>query len=183
VSVAKGKERVDVRREVASAVGIEDVTMHAPPIHTLHLPWQVTPIEPTQKGANLDIFQALMVLTDQPAPTGLALFSSQQQWPVYPAVQIAFPRLQMGESYLVEFHLYLISDTTYQFRVFDFPLDGYEDISIPGGQSHIVTHLVPPADSIPEEDNLYFGAMLQQRNPEEDQAAWYFYAAQINPED
>jgi len=181
MSAQTERERVDQRHGVAAALGIEDLTVHTPPIH---IPWQVTPAEPKQKGAYLDMLQALLVLSEQPTQTGLALFSSQNQWPVYPQVGVGFPRQEMGQSYIVEFHLYLNqAGKTYDFRVFDGPLGGYEDVSIPGGQSHVITHLVPPVDGIPaSNDPVYFGASIQQRNTEADEAGWYFYAAEIVPQ-
>jgi len=144
----------------------------------------VTPAEPKQKGAYLDMIQASLVLSESPALTGLALFSSQLQSPTFPQVGVGFPRLQMGQSYLVEFHVYLVkSGMTYVFRVFD-GSGGYEDVSIPGGQSHVIAHLVPPQDGIPASDTpVIFGASIQLRNTEADQAGCYFYAAQIVPQD
>jgi hypothetical protein len=183
MSVPTAKERVDTRREVTSAIGIKDLAAFAIP--KLHLPMQLTPAIPKQNGAYLDMYQALMVLSEQPVATGMGLFSSQMQWPVYPEVSASFPRQHLGESYLIEFHVELIkAGTTYSFRIFDWPLEGFEDVSVPGGGTQVFTHLVPPVDEIPEADDpVLFGASIQQRNDENDQAAWFFYSAHISVAD
>jgi len=183
MSMPKAKERIDTHREVTSALGIEDVAALTVP--KLHLPLQLTPAMPKQSGAYLDMFQALMVLSEWPVATGVGLFSSQVQWPVYPAVGVAFPRQHLGESYLVEFHVELLrAGTTYTYRIFDGPLEGFEDVSVPGGGTHVFTHLVPPVDDIPEADDpVLFGASIQQRNDENDKAGWYFYSAHISVAD
>jgi len=187
--------QLDLRREVASAFGLEELAIRTfePKMLTdveraerlgveigkLETPFQLTPAAPRAKDAYLDLYQALMVLAEWPAATGMALFSSRFQWPVFPGAQISFPRLKKGQTCLVEFHLQLLDGTkTYQFRSFDYPLGGFEDLSIPGGSAHVIAVLVPPVDEI--DGTLDLGAAIQQRNDEAANAGWELYSVRVS---
>jgi hypothetical protein len=176
---------LDSRMKVASALGSENFLARDFAFPEVRLPWILTPGAPKQRGAYLDMFQAGMVLAEWPAATGVALFSSEWQSQLFPQVQVFFPRVDLGESYKVAYHVELIQKQTYEFRIVDFEYPGssfFEDRSIPGGETHVISHIIAPRDDIPEGDEpFYFGSALMQRNAEADKAAWHFYSVHISP--
>jgi len=127
--------------------------------------------------AHLTLFSAGLVETTYPAGTGQALFTSSMQGASYPGAQVAFPRIAPGKQHLVEFHVVLYGPTTFNFRVFDYPMGGYQDVSVPGGRGEVFTVLVPPLDEI--EGYLELGAGLQQRDPAAEAAGWTLHSVRI----
>ena len=69
-------------------------------------------------------------------------------------------------------------DTTYKFRIFDFPMGNFKDVSIQGPKTDTLVALVPAIDELDGE--VMFGASIQQRNGENDDAGWALYSVRIS---
>ena len=147
-------------------------------VDALKLPIVLSPARMVSGNAHLTLFSAGMVETTWPEGSGQALFSSSMQGASFPGAQIAFPRTKKGKQYLVEFSVVLFGPQTFNFRVFDYPLGGYQDVALPGNRADILTVLVPPIDSI--SGALEFGAGIQQRDPASEAAGWALYSVRVS---
>ncbi len=128
----------------------------------LKSPFLLTPAKPKNGKSHLTLYSSMMVYPIYPADSGEALFSSMFQGAVFPGAQVSFPRLKTGKMHLVEFNVALNMNLTYKFRVFQYPLGDFQDISIQGPKTTTLTALVPPVDQI--SGNLELGASIQNRN-------------------
>ena len=143
----------------------------------LRTPLDLTPARPIDGKRYIQLFSCMMMDPTFPAATGQALFSSLFPGAVFPACQVAFPRVKKGKNHLVEFQTVLHGDGPYKFRVFTYPLGQFEDVSVQGNQAHTFTALVPPVDQI--SGDLELGAEIQQRNETSDAAGWTLHAVRI----
>jgi hypothetical protein len=119
----------------------------------------------------------MMVDPKFPTGSGQALYSSAYPGGVFPGAQVAFPRIKTGKKHLVEFNVLLNSNVTYNFRVFQYPLGGFQDVSIPGPKSETLVSLVPPVDEI--DGDLELGAAIQQRDTVSESAGWVLHSVRI----
>jgi hypothetical protein len=168
MAAAKPRFMTDLQR--AKALKVE--------VDALKLPIVLSPARMVSGNAHLTLFSAGMVETTWPEGSGQALFSSSMQGASFPGAQIAFPRTKKGKHYLVEFSVVLFGPQTFNFRVFDYPLGGYQDVALPGNRADILTVLVPPIDSI--SGALEFGAGIQQRDPASEAAGWALYSVRVS---
>ncbi|HEX6181493.1 MAG TPA: hypothetical protein VFZ47_09610, partial [Chitinophagaceae bacterium] len=143
----------------------------------LKTPIVLAPAAPVKGKSNLTIYTSLMVYPKFPAGTGQALFHSAVQWPTFPGAQVEFPRIKKGKKHLVEFNVQLNMAVTYHFRIFEYPLANFKDVSIVGPKTDTLVALVPPVDEI--DGDLMLGASIQQRNSENDAAGWALYSVRI----
>lgn len=143
----------------------------------LKTPIVLAPAAPVKGKSNLTIYTSLMVYPKFPAGTGQALFHSAVQWPTFPGAQVEFPRIKKGKKHLVEFNVQLNMAVTYHFRIFEYPLANFKDVSIVGPTTDTLVALVPPVDEI--DGDLMLGASIQQRNSENDAAGWALYSVRI----
>lgn len=147
------------------------------PVAALKLPIVLSPSRPLKGESSLTLFSSIMVDPTYPAESGEALYTSAYQGAVFPGAQVAFPRIKKGKMHLVEFNLVLNMDITYHFRVFQYPLADFQDISVKGPAIETLVALVPPVDEI--DGDLELGASIQQRNTVNDNAGWALYSVSI----
>lgn len=164
---AKAKTLTDIQR-----AKFLDVTLAQ-----IKTPIVLAPAAPVKGNSNLTIYTSLMVYPKFPVGTGQALFHSAVQWPVFPGAQVEFPRIKKGKKHLVEFNVQLNMNITYKFRIFEYPLGNFQDVSIQGPKTDTLVALVPPVDEI--DGNLMLGASIQQRNSENEEAGWALYSVRI----
>ncbi len=142
-------------------------------------PLTLSPLSPAKGASRLLLFAPLMVDAATPVESGQALFSSQFPGPALPGAQVAFPRKKKGKPHLVEFHVHLnVKDLVYQFRVFHYPLGGFQDVSLSGGKAEVIVMLVPAVDQV--DGQVELGAAIQQRNSPGDFAGWVLHAVRIS---
>jgi hypothetical protein len=147
------------------------------PIAALTVPIHLSPSRLINGQSNLELFSSMMVDPANPAGSGMALFSSAYPGVLFPTAQVAFPRIAKGKMHLVEFHVELYSNVTYHFRVFQYPLGDFQDISVQGPKTETLVALVQPVDQI--EGNLELGASIDQHNTLNDDAGWSLHSVSI----
>ena len=143
----------------------------------LKTPIVLSPAKPIKGKSMLTIFTSLMVDPKYPDGVGQALFSSAFPGAVFAGAQVAFPRIKTGKMHLVEFNVVLNMNVVYQFRVFQFPLGDFQDISVQGPKTTTLVALVPPVDEIT--GSLELGASIQNRNGSNDNAGWVLHSVRI----
>lgn len=143
----------------------------------LKTPIILSPAKPIKGKSTLTIFTSLMVDPKWPAGIGQALFSSAYPGAVFAGGQVAFPRIKTGKMHLVEFNVVLNMNVAYNFRVFQYPLGDFQDITIQGPKTTTLTALVPPVDEI--SGSLELGASIQNRNSKNDNAGWVLHSVRI----
>lgn len=146
-------------------------------VSLLKSPIVLSPAVPVKGKSTLTIYTSLMVYPKFPEGVGQALFHSGIQWPVFPGAQVEFPRIKKGKKHLVEFNVQLNMDITYKFRIFEYPMGTFKDVSIQGPKTETLVALIPPIDEI--DGDFSFGASIQQRNSEADAAGWALYSVRI----
>jgi hypothetical protein len=137
----------------------------------------LTPAAPLKSKSYLTLYSAMMVYPIWPDGTGEALFSSAFQGAVFPGAQVEFPRMKKGSNHLVEFNVQLNMNVVYKFRIFHFPLGGFQDIQIQGPKTDTLIILAPPIDEI--SGDLELGASIQQRNTVNDNAGWALFSVRV----
>jgi hypothetical protein len=151
------------------------------PVASLKTPIVLSPASLIKGKSNLELFSSMMVDPTWPSSTGQALFSSAYPGVLFPEVQVAFPRIKTGKMHLVEFNVVLYGNVTYKFRVFEYPLADFQDVSVPGPKAETLLALVPPVDEIT--GDLELGASIQQRNTVSDNAGWVLHSVVITTTD
>ena len=137
----------------------------------------LTPAAPLKGKSYMTLYSSMMVYPIWPDGTGEALFSSAFPGVVFPGAQVEFPRMKKGSNHLVEFNVQLNMDVVYKFRVFHFPLGGFQDIQIQGPKTDTIVVLAPPIDEI--SGDLELGASIQQRNTVNDNAGWALFSVRV----
>jgi hypothetical protein len=138
-------------------------------------PLQLTPGKPRLTANRFLSFFSAMAVLSEPEPNEMAIFSSAFQGAVFPSVQVEFNPIKKTKAHLVEFYVTLNDPSkTYNFRVFQYPLATFQDISLTKSQP--LTVVIQP---IPDfSGNL--GASIQQRNDPDDNAGWLFHKVRIS---
>lgn len=175
---------VEARREVTATLGLKEPpllqgtpTMLSDeeraehlgvPVAQLQAPFQLTPVALQRGKAFLVLFSprsvtppAAFILDGGGDPTegsGVARFAAGVDDD--PGAMIWFPRRQENKPYLVEFHVELLSPTTYRFRVVSYPPLIPQEISLSGAQTVPIVVLIEPTDL---DDLLLAG--IRQLNP------------------
>jgi hypothetical protein len=128
-----------------------------------------------RSGKNfLTFFSAMMVSADPQANGDFALFSSAFLGVTNPSVQLEFEPIKQNAQHLVEFNVTLNDPSkTYKFRVFQYPLDAFQDISPSGSQ--VITALIPPIADF----SGPYGASITQQNKANENAGWVLHSVRI----
>jgi len=133
----------------------------------------LSPNKPRTGKKFLSMYSAMMVLADPAASNNIAPFSSAFPGVVYPSVQVEFDPITTGKKHLVEFTISLNEpQKVYKFRVFQYPLATFQDISISGSQ--VISVLINPEANI----NSY-GAEIMQQNTKAESCGWIFHSVKI----
>lgn len=133
---------------------------------------QLTPKRPQTASGFLDFHSPMMVSADPDHP--FALFHPQFKGVTFPGAQVEFPQIKQGKKHLVEFHIELHNPSlTYKFRVFQYPMGSFQDVSLQDGQ--VITSLV----SFPASFSGAYGAAIQQRNEPTEHAGWSLHRVTI----
>lgn len=104
----------------------------------------------------------------------IALFHTMLPVTTFPGAQIEFAPIKKNKPHLVEFKVALnVSSTTYKFRLFQYPLASFQDISLSGSQP--ISVLIQPVAGF---EGTY-GAELQQRNETGEQAGWALHSVRV----
>jgi hypothetical protein len=143
----------------------------------LKTPIVLSPAKPVKGKSIITIHSTLMVYPKYPDGVGQALFSSAYPGAVFSSVQVEFPRIKTGKMHLVEFNVVLYSNATYHFRVFQYPLGDFQDVSVQGPKTTTLVALVPPIDEI--SGSLELGASIDNRNDSNDNVGWAFHSVRI----
>ncbi|GAB3224977.1 hypothetical protein [Spirosoma arcticum] len=138
-------------------------------------PLTLTPGVPRIQQNNLSFFSAIMLLTETAASNNLALFSSAYPTGGNPSVQVEFKQIKPGKAHLVEFNVSLVNEAIpYKFRVFQYPLATFQDITLTKQQ--IIAVFIP---GIPGFTGT-LGASIDQTNTKNDNASWMFRSVRIS---
>ncbi len=133
----------------------------------------LSPNKPRKGKKFLSMYSAMMVLADPAASNNIALFSSAFPTAVNPGLQVEFDPITTGKKHLVEFNISLNEPgKVYKFRVFQYPLASFQDISISGSQ--VISVLIKPEANI----NSY-GAQIIQLNTKAESCGWIFHSVKI----
>ena len=68
-------------------------------------------------------------------------------------------------------------NATYNFRVFQYPLGDFQDVSVQGPKTTTLVALVPPIDEI--SGSLELGASIQNRNGTNVNVGWVLHSVRI----
>jgi len=137
--------------------------------------FRLNPRHPVDGGAGLTLYETSLVITDQPAATGLSLFAPRLG--ALMGVSAIFPRLRRGRQHLVTFSIELFAARPYTIRVFSFPLDSVEDRTFTGPKKLTIPVLIPPLDQLPE--TVEFGARIMEFGVAGTRGGWAFYDADV----
>jgi len=165
------------KTKVKALTDVQKAKMLEVSISKLKTPIVLTPAAPLKGKSYLTLYSSMMVYPIWPAGTGEALFSSSFQGAVFPGAQVEFPRIKKGTNHLVEFNVQLNMNVVYKFRIFHFPLGGFQDIQIQGPKTDTLVILAPPIDEI--SGDLELGASIQQRNSANDNAGWALFSVRV----
>ena len=143
----------------------------------LKTPIVLSPAKPVKGKSTLTIYTSLMVDPKYPDGVGQALFSSMFPGAVFAGAQVAFPRIKTSKMHLVEFNVVLNMNATYNFRVFQYPLGDFQDVSVQGPKTTTLVALVPPIDEI--SGSLELGASIQNRNGTNVNVGWVLHSVRI----
>lgn len=134
----------------------------------------LTPGKPRIGKSHLTFLTPVLVLTEELESNNVALFTSSVPGPTFPSVQIEFPQIKKNKPHLVEFNVSLFEKSkTYKFRVFHFPLAGFQDISLT--QTQVITALVPAIPNFSGD----LGASIQQRNTVGENIGWSLHSVRV----
>jgi hypothetical protein len=137
----------------------------------------LSPNKPRTGKKFLSFYSAVMVLADPAVSNNIALFSSAYPGVVNPGLQVSFDAIKPGKKHLVEFNITLNEPAkVYKFRVFNYPLATFQDISISGSQ--VISVLVPAAAGITS-----YGAAITQLNTKAEACGWIFHSLKISSVD
>lgn len=143
---------------------------------------ELSPGRPRSGDSHLTISSSIGVYTEKLATNNLALFSSKYPSLGSPSVTVNFPLLSQTKPHLVQFTVALFNKSlNYRFRVFQFPTNTFQDITV-DGKTTVITALIPP---LPQDIGLDFefvrlAARLEQRNSQSEEGGWAFYSVKIN---
>lgn len=137
-------------------------------------PIVLSPGKPRSGKNFLTFFSAMMVNAEPLASNEIALFSSAFPGAVFPSVQVEFNPIKKNKLHLVEFNVTLNDPSkTYKFRVFQYPLANFQDVSL--NSTQVITALIPPI----EDFSGSYGASIDQRNEPKESAGWMLHSVRI----
>jgi hypothetical protein len=137
----------------------------------------LSPNKPRSGKKYLSFYAAMMVLADPAPSNNIALFSSAFPSAVNPSVQVSFDAIKAGKKHLVEFNISLAEPAkVYKFRVFNYPLASFQDVSISGNQ--VISVLVAA-----EADISTYGASINQLNTKAEACGWILHSVKISSVD
>jgi hypothetical protein len=95
------------------------------------LPLTLTPGVPRIQQNHLTFFSAILLDTELAASNNFALFSSAYPTSGSPSVQVEFKQIKPSKAHLVEFNVSLNNEAIpYKFRVFQYPMGTFQDITL-----------------------------------------------------
>jgi hypothetical protein len=90
-------------------------------------------------------------------------------------VQVEFKQLKPGKAHLVEFNVSFTNESIpYKFRVFQYPLGSFQDITI--SKQQVIAVYIPGIPNF--SGNL--GASIDQTNTISEKAGWFFRSVRIS---